>query len=176
MWYLCGLGSNIDPVNNLPRALDSLVRRLGRLRVSPVVVTRPQGIDTERDFFNALVVLQSPLPVAALKAWFNRIEAELGRDRSDPDSSRKDRPIDIDILEVSEHGPLTGDAVEEDYFRRLLEGRVRPDEVRRVALGDGRLGEATATVHWDHGTGHEIVVDQRQGLLDHTFETAFPGQ
>lgn len=177
MWYLCGLGSNIRPWENLPRALDRLVRKTGRLRVSPIIATPPYGIDSDRGFLNALVVLQSPLPEAALKDWFNGIEEALGRDRSDPASSHKDRTIDIDILEASAAGPLTGAGITEPYFRQLLSGdRALASDYRSVRFADTRLGEATATVHWDHRTGHEVVVDECQRLLDDTLEASLPGQ
>ncbi|ROU00885.1 2-amino-4-hydroxy-6-hydroxymethyldihydropteridine diphosphokinase [Marinobacter sp. R17] len=176
MWYLCGLGSNIRPEQNLPRALDLLVQKTGCLRISPVVATRPQGIDSDRGFLNALVVLQSPLAPTELKAWFNGVEESLGRDRSDPASSLKDRTIDIDILETRANGLPDGRSVQEPYFQALLADRVDPADCRTLRLGELALGQATATIYWDHRTGHEIVVDQRHGLLDDALETAFPGQ
>ncbi|TBW54880.1 2-amino-4-hydroxy-6-hydroxymethyldihydropteridine diphosphokinase [Marinobacter halodurans] len=176
MWYLCGLGSNICPEQNLPRALDILVQKTGCLRISPVVATRPEGIDSDRGFLNALVVLQSPLSERELKAWFNGVEETLGRDRSDPASSLKDRTIDIDILEARADHPPDGRSVQEPYFRALLADQVAPHDCRTLHLGEWTLGQATATIYWDHRTGHEIVVDQGQRLLDDTLEAAFPRQ
>ena len=175
MWYLCGIGSNIDPADNLPRALARLSQAFGSVRVSEVIHTPPYGMHSQNSFLNALVIFEADLPQPQLKRWLNQLETDLGRDRTHPDSSTRDRPMDVDILAVSEQPSFPGTKLEEPYFRQLLVGAVEPDSCRRVAFAGRSLGEAPATIHWNQGTGHVVVVHQRQQLHDHALEAAFPG-
>lgn len=176
MWYLCGLGSNIDPEQNLVRAVTRLLESHDSLWLSPVIHTRPRGIDTERPFLNALAVVFSPLSPTQLKDHFNQLEEALGRDRSDPLSSRKDRPIDVDILEYSESGRFLGEGIDEPYYRRLFEGRTENSVRASLTVAGHTLGQASATIHRDLRAGDEIVVHQGQQLHNHAVEASFAGQ
>ncbi|MGM0480516.1 MAG: 2-amino-4-hydroxy-6-hydroxymethyldihydropteridine diphosphokinase [Pseudomonadota bacterium] len=98
MMYLCSLGSNIEPEIHFSRAKHYLAKLSEQLEFSRDIVTQPVGIQTNKPFLNALFTLETPLSEQQLKQQFNAIEETLGRDRSDPDCSIKDRPIDIDIL------------------------------------------------------------------------------
>lgn len=173
MWYLCGLGSNIDPERNLPRALAQLARRFGPVSVSPVVRTAPQGMDSENSFLNALAVFHSDLQPDQVKQHLNELEEALGRDRSDPFSGVRDRPIDVDILETSGNPAFTGSAITETYYRQLLAGE--PVSGERLPYRGGVLGEAPATIDWNQGPGHELVVQQGDNLLDHAIKASLPG-
>lgn len=95
--YLCSMGANIAPEENFARA-QQRVRQLGRVYFSSAQYTQPVAIVTEHDFLNALFIIECALSAQVLKERFNEIEEALGRDRSDPLSSEKDRPMDIDIL------------------------------------------------------------------------------
>lgn len=95
--YLCSMGANIAPEKNFALAKEALTK-LGRTYFSSARYTKPVAIDTKHDFLNALLIVESELSAEQLKARFNEIEEALGRDRSDPMSSEKDRPMDIDIL------------------------------------------------------------------------------
>lgn len=95
--YLCSMGANIAPEKNFSLAKERL-KELGRTCFSAARYTQPVAIDTEHEFLNALFIIESSLSTQQLKAKFNTIEEALGRDRSDPQSSVKDRPMDIDIL------------------------------------------------------------------------------
>lgn len=174
MRYLCGVGSNIRPQNHISAAFAAMADRFGILHVSCVIRTRPDGMATPRHFLNALVTFESDEAPDALKDWLNTLEESLGRDRSDPLSSLKDRPLDVDILEWRESGHFTGNGIDEPYFQPLL----RNDPVGATAIHlDGQgLGEAPATIHRDQGAGHEVVVHHCQKLGDHGFEAAFPCQ
>lgn len=176
MWYLCGLGSNIEPQHNLARAVERLLDAYGALWLSPVIHTRPRGIDTERSFLNALAVLFSPLSPQQLKCELNLLEESFGRDRSDPLSSRKDRTLDVDILEYSKSGRFAGSDIDEPYYRDLFDGR--NDGSVRVSLDVAAhtLGQAPATIHRNLGAGDEIVVHQGQQLENHTVKAPFAGQ
>jgi len=95
--YLCSMGANIAPEKNFERA-QQRVAQLGCVHFSSARYTQPVAIVTEHDFLNALFIIECELSAEQLKERFNSIEEELGRDRSDPLSSEKDRPMDIDIL------------------------------------------------------------------------------
>ena len=173
MWYLCGLGSNIDPKRNLPRALARLVRLFGPLSLSPVIRTAPQGMDSDNSFLNALVVFQSELPPDQVKQCLNELEEALGRDRSDPLSGVRDRPIDVDILKIQRCPAFTDDGITEAYYRALLAGgRVAGEQ---LLLQGQSLGEAPATIDWNQGAGHEVIVQHGDDLLHHTVKAALPG-
>ncbi|RUO62101.1 2-amino-4-hydroxy-6-hydroxymethyldihydropteridine diphosphokinase [Pseudidiomarina insulisalsae] len=98
--FLCSMGANLDPETNFTVARQQ-VEQLGQVVFSSAHYTQPVAIETQHQFLNALFVIETELEQAKLKQSFNHIEEKLGRDRSDPNSSEKDRPMDIDIL-----GPL----------------------------------------------------------------------
>ncbi len=176
MWYLCGLGSNIEPEQNLVTTVTRLLECHGSLWLSPVIHTRPRGIETDRPFLNALAVVFSPLSPEQLKEHFNRLEESLGRDRSDPLSSRKDRPIDVDILEYSESGRFLGEGIDEPYYRRLFDGQTEHSVRASLTVAGHTLGQASATIHRDLRAGDEIVVHQGQQLHNHTVKASLAGQ
>jgi len=103
--YLCSLGSNIEPQTNFPQAQAALKTISDSIRFSRNIPTSPVDMDTENDFLNALFVIQTSMSAHELKREFNHIEETLGRDRSDPERSLKDRTIDIDILGKLEEKP-----------------------------------------------------------------------
>lgn len=91
------LGSNVEPEENLPRAVERLARRLRVKAVSRVYETAPVGGAAGAPaFWNAAVLVETGLAPRALKHDVLRpLEASLGRvrggDRNAP------RPIDLDI-------------------------------------------------------------------------------
>ncbi|WP_051986080.1 2-amino-4-hydroxy-6-hydroxymethyldihydropteridine diphosphokinase [Pseudidiomarina salinarum] len=95
--FLCSMGANIRPEQHFAAAQE-LIAGLGVARYSRAIYTKPVAIETSSDFLNALFLLETGCTAAELKQRFNQIEVALGRDRSDPQSSQKDRPMDIDII------------------------------------------------------------------------------
>ena len=174
MWYLCGLGSNIRPEANLPHAVAELVLHYGTIWLSPVIRTRPVGMTTQHTFLNALAAFTCELSPEALKLELNALEERLGRDRSHPLSRYADRPIDVDILEVSAQHHFTGSDIEESYYRALFRGNHAQAGVA-LALGGQPLGQAPTTIHRNQGPGHEVIVEQRQQLDHDTAKSPFPG-
>ncbi len=167
MWYLLGIGSNIDPGDNLSSALCALADEFHSVWVSRIGVTEPVGVVSDRDFLNCVVMIWTPLAADALKARLNRIETGLGRDRTDPQRAQKDRTIDLDIL-YQGVTPFRFDRdLAESYYRQIVDATVAPGSVpgfreARVEVAGVCLGQAPATVYRNGGTGHEVVVDQRQ--------------
>tara|TARA_R100000750_G_scaffold2442_14_gene2207 strand:+ start:187 stop:678 length:492 start_codon:yes stop_codon:yes gene_type:complete len=113
--YLCSLGSNIEPQSHFPKARAALEALSGNISFSRNIPTRPVNMNTKRDFLNALFIIQTSMSAEQLKQEFNRIEEALGRDRSDPQRSLKDRTIDIDIL-----GKVSDNPKVPDYLTSLL--------------------------------------------------------
>ena len=114
MKYLCSLGSNIEPELHFSRAKHYLAKLSEQIEFSRDISTQPVGMKTNHPFLNALFTLETTLSAEELKQEFNQIEALLGRDRSDPLCSVKDRPIDIDIL-----GPVQEQPDVPDYLQPL---------------------------------------------------------
>ncbi len=92
-----GLGSNIEPHENLPRGLAALREAVEVMRVSRVYETEPVAAPGAPVFLNAAILARTLLPFAELKRAFRAIEADLGRVR-DPNDKNAPRQIDIDLL------------------------------------------------------------------------------
>jgi 2-amino-4-hydroxy-6-hydroxymethyldihydropteridine diphosphokinase len=89
------LGSNVDPENNLHKAVEALRARFGDVVVSPVYRTPAHGFKGP-DFLNAVAVIDSDIHPFALNDWLHALEVAQGRDRRD--ASYSNRPLDIDII------------------------------------------------------------------------------
>ncbi len=121
--YFLSIGSNIEAHRNVPRILLALLALSPRLDVSRIVETRPTNMTTTRHFLNLALRLTTDLDAASLKEQLNQIESSLGRDRSHPDSKRKDRPADLDILFALPDGAQTVNPQwipAEPYIRPML--------------------------------------------------------
>jgi len=91
-----GIGSNIEPVENVRRALHALHARFGALRVSPAYRTTPVGCGPSPDFINLVVELRTDLTLPALWAELRGVEKAQGRVRND--DRNEPRTLDLDIL------------------------------------------------------------------------------
>lgn len=96
--YLLGLGSNIEPFDNLARITTLLLENFDSISMSRVLHIPPVGMNSQHYFLNAVAFIETDLDHDDLKYICNQIEVALGRDRDDPDSKHKDRPADLDIL------------------------------------------------------------------------------
>lgn len=92
-----GIGSNIDPEDNVHRALSLLRRHVRIVAVSTFYRTKPLFRPEQQDYYNGVVEAQTDLTPGELKGLVLRqIEDELRRLRtSDPYASRT---IDLDLL------------------------------------------------------------------------------
>lgn len=91
------VGSNIDKERNLPAAIRLLEECCHVVAVSSIYETMPVGRTDQPSFFNAAVIVETPLPARTLK-WqvLRSIEKQLGRVRTgDPNAPRT---IDLDIV------------------------------------------------------------------------------
>ncbi|QOY62497.1 2-amino-4-hydroxy-6-hydroxymethyldihydropteridine diphosphokinase [Lysobacter sp. H21R4] len=89
------LGSNLEPVLHLRRAVQELRERFGDIVLSPVYRTRAVGFEGN-DFLNAAAVIQTDLDPVALHDWLHALEDAHLRDRSGPRFG--DRTLDVDIV------------------------------------------------------------------------------
>ena len=117
MIYYLSLGSNLQPELNAVNMLRALLQHFGPLLSYPFVYTTPENINTSNGFINALVVMSSNRSPEQVKACLNTIEVALGRDRTDPARSIKDRPADIDILGFTK-------TYEKNYFHTFNEAYI----------------------------------------------------
>lgn len=159
--FLIGLGSNIDPYDNMTAMVDKLSEVVDSLTVSRVIEIPPVGMNTDALFLNAVAVVETSLNEKDLKAHCNAIEQALGRDRSDPDRKHKDRPADIDILHPLldiESWQVASHAMTDEYFLYPLIDELRAfvnDEALSNALPSGvslhiknlTFGQAPTTIH-----------------------------
>ncbi|MCH2084659.1 MAG: 2-amino-4-hydroxy-6-hydroxymethyldihydropteridine diphosphokinase [Saprospiraceae bacterium] len=122
-WYYISLGSNIDPYENVKYMLDYLLQISKRIDISRILETQAKGFNSDRTFLNLAARIQTHLSPVELKELFNQIETKLGRDRNDPQSKKKDRVADIDILFYKEHennAIYKGDLPPEPYVRPFV--------------------------------------------------------
>ena len=92
-----GVGSNIEPQTNIPRALTLLVAdAVAIVSVSTFYTTQPLGRVDQNDYINGVICLNTDKSLRGLRNCLRTIEAMLGRVRtSDRQAARE---IDLDIL------------------------------------------------------------------------------
>jgi len=91
-----GVGSNIDPSDNVVRAVDLLSERSRITGVSTFYRTIAIGVEGAPDFFNGVVRLAFEGAAEAVESMLEEIEAEIGRERTADRYSA--RVIDLDLL------------------------------------------------------------------------------
>ncbi len=91
------VGANLNPADNVRRALALLGRKVRVLAVSTFYRTEAEGRPDDPPFYNGVVEIDTDLPPAAVKHSLLRpIEAQLGRQRTEDRYAA--RPIDLDLL------------------------------------------------------------------------------
>lgn len=95
------LGSNkgdrigfVQQATSLLNATDGI----SLIRTSALYESEPWGMESETWFVNAVVEVKTTLSPQSLLAECQRIEAQLGRKRTEGEKGYQDRTIDIDIL------------------------------------------------------------------------------
>ncbi len=90
-----GLGSNIDPQDNLHLGISELRKRYGELQVSSVYRSEAVGFEGE-DFLNLVVSFESDSSPRAICEEIEAIHNLAGRDRNG--GKWESRTLDIDLL------------------------------------------------------------------------------
>ena len=104
-----GLGTNLgDKELNLRVALQKIEERIGKIiSLSAFYATAPWGFQSENNFLNTAVGVETVLSPVGILESTQRIEQEIGRLHKSRDGVYSDRLIDIDLL-------LYGDKVLQD--------------------------------------------------------------
>jgi 2-amino-4-hydroxy-6-hydroxymethyldihydropteridine diphosphokinase len=99
MRMFVSLGSNIEPRQNLTRALVELRRRFRVTAVSPVYRTFPVGDTNQADFWNLVAEIENDEPPQKVQGALRFIEEILGRHR-DFQRPFGPRSVDLDLVLV----------------------------------------------------------------------------
>jgi 2-amino-4-hydroxy-6-hydroxymethyldihydropteridine diphosphokinase len=151
------LGSNQQPLEHLPRALEELRARFGQLRVSPLYRTPAVGF-AGPDFLNAAVIVDSELEPEALDAWLHALEDVHGRRRDVPRFS--DRPLDIDIVFYDQRvlrGPGNLELPRPELRHAFVLKPLADLAPGFIVPGDGRTLAQLWQAHPDHASPPERV-------------------
>lgn len=95
-----GLGTNLgDREAQINVAVEQIKEKIGEvLAVSSLLETKPWGFDSENNFLNAAVCVNTELQPHAVLSATQEIEKSLGRVEKSHGGEYHDRVIDIDIL------------------------------------------------------------------------------
>jgi 2-amino-4-hydroxy-6-hydroxymethyldihydropteridine diphosphokinase len=146
-----GIGSNIRPQWNIPKAITAISKLTQVIAVSNVYKTTPVG-GNGPDFLNAAIDIRTHLSQSELRSEVtHKIEASLGRKRSsDPNAPRT---IDLDVLiydgtiidqnltvlphlciPVADLLPIFKDSTYDKYIRMCAEKLVHTANILAVSL------------------------------------------
>ena len=90
-----GIGSNIEPEQNVRSAVRALRARFGTLTISPVYRSPAEGFPGD-DFYNLVVGIDTSEPAATVEATLSQIERDHGRVRYG--NGMHSRTLDLDLL------------------------------------------------------------------------------
>ncbi len=114
---IIALGSNIEPVKHIEAALQLIEAQFNLLATSRFIETEPIGNKNQAAFLNGAVLISSEVDELELKNSLNKIEARLGRDRTQPKTGP--RTIDLDIIAWDEN--ITDpDVYERDFLKQAI--------------------------------------------------------
>jgi len=107
---IIGIGSNIEPEQNIAATLFFLRQEQEFVSVSSLIKTSPIGIPDQPDFMNGAAKILTTMEIADFKSYLKDIEDRLKRDRTAPKYGP--RTIDLDIV------IWDGEIIDPDYFSR----------------------------------------------------------
>ena len=107
---ILGVGSNIEPEQNIKKMLSLLSNDHELRKHSSWIKTAPIGIKDQDDFINGAVLLKTKLDWEAFTQYLKQLEDKMGRDRSLPKFGP--RVIDLDII------VWNGEIKDDDYYTR----------------------------------------------------------
>jgi len=90
-----GLGSNIDPEENIEKALQLLRGRLNILKESSFVRNPACGNTKQPEFINGAILVKTDLERPEFKALLKTVEVEMGRTKAM--TGQAPRTLDLDI-------------------------------------------------------------------------------
>lgn len=107
---IIGIGSNIDPEQNVESALFFLRQEHQLIAVSTLIKTSPLGIVDQPNFLNGAAKVLTGLQMNDFRSYLKNLEDRLKRDRTAPKFGP--RTIDLDIV------VWDGEIVDQDYYSR----------------------------------------------------------
>lgn len=91
------VGSNMDPADNVRRAIELLCRHVRVTGISTVYLTSAEGRPEQPFYYNCVVEVETQTPPVELKyTVLRRIEESLGRKRTEDKFAA--RTIDLDLI------------------------------------------------------------------------------
>ena len=117
---IVGIGSNIEPEQNIAAALFLLRQEQELVHISSLIKTSPIGITDQPDFLNGAAKILTTMEIADFRSYLKNIEDRLKRDRTAPKFGP--RTIDLDIV------IWDGEIIDPDYYSRDFL-RVAVDEI-----------------------------------------------
>lgn len=169
MYYVISIGSNIQPEQHLAAAIRLLVQGFGSLYLYQRVYTQAELVESTNVFINSVLVLRSELSATSLKAELCRIEEQLGRDRSDPKRSIKDRSCDLDILSCQQQwSEAWKTELTESYLQQVFDSASKQAPIQ---LGDQLFSERPAAIYLQAQASDKFILDQKPDALINWLET-----
>jgi len=107
---ILGIGSNINPEQNITAALFFLRQEHELISVSSLFKTSPIGISEQPDFLNGAAKVVTEMEIIEFQGYLKSIEDRLNRDRSVPKFGP--RTIDLDIVKWD------GEIIDPEYYNR----------------------------------------------------------
>ena len=107
---IIGIGSNIDPEQNIAAALFFLRQEQQLIAVSTLTQTKPIGILDQPDFLNGAAKVAVEMEITEFQSYLKGLEDRLKRDRTVPKYGP--RTIDLDLV------IWDGEIVDPDYYKR----------------------------------------------------------
>ena len=91
-----GVGSNIDPENNIKEAKKAVELTHDLIKTSSFIETEPIGCKNQNNFLNGAFLIETEMDTLTLKSWLKNLEEKLGRVNSE--NKNGPRTIDLDII------------------------------------------------------------------------------
>lgn len=171
MYYVISIGSNIQPEQHVAAAVSALVKSFGSLYLYQRVYTQAELVQSNHVFINSVLVLNSQLSGTDLKTELCRIEELLGRDRSDPERSIKDRSCDLDIIcHLQSWSEVWKTELTESYVQQVFDPTSKQAPIQ---LGCQLFSERPAAIYFQAQAGDKFIVDQKPDALINWLETSF---
>ena len=124
--YILSLGSNIEPQKNMQKAKEKIRTHFKVLHEAEVIQTKALGDDTQDNYLNTIIEIESDKNISELKKITNAIEVEMGRVK-DPNNKNAPRVIDIDIIGMNSM-IIDVDYYEKPFIKKLVNS-ILPDIV-----------------------------------------------
>lgn len=107
---IIGVGSNINPEENIIKTREELNKISEIIRESKFIYTKPLNFLNQPDYLNGAFLILTNLSISELKEKLLKIEIKLGREKGE----NKDAPrtIDLDIIVFNK------EIVHKDYYNR----------------------------------------------------------